>query len=99
LKRGNAAASTINTLQVLTNFEIGRRIVEHEQKGKKRADSGAYPLHRQERHRFSSKILRLAGISGHVLPMQRGFRQNWLRSECWYGRNGTDSKVLDNWAA
>ena len=29
----HAAASTVNTLQVLTNFEIGRRIVEHEQKG------------------------------------------------------------------
>jgi hypothetical protein len=26
----HAAASTVNTLQVLTNFEIGRRIVEHE---------------------------------------------------------------------
>ena len=25
------AAATINTLQVLMNFEIGRRIVEHEQ--------------------------------------------------------------------
>lgn len=37
----NAAASTVNTLQVLTNYEIGRRIVEHEQKGKKRAEYGA----------------------------------------------------------
>ena len=37
----NAAASTVNTLQVLTNFEIGRRIVEHEQKGAKRAKYGA----------------------------------------------------------
>jgi len=36
-----AAASTVNTLQVLTNFEIGRRIVEHEQKGEKRAKYGA----------------------------------------------------------
>ena len=37
----NAAASAVNTLQVLTNFEIGRRIVEHEQKGEKRAEYGA----------------------------------------------------------
>lgn len=37
----HAAASTVNTLQVLTNFEIGRRIVEHEQKGEKRAEYGA----------------------------------------------------------
>ena len=36
-----AAATTVNTLQVLTNFEIGRRIAEHEQKGEKRAEYGA----------------------------------------------------------
>jgi predicted nuclease of restriction endonuclease-like (RecB) superfamily len=35
-----AAATTINTLQVMTNFEIGRRIVEHEQKGAQRAKYG-----------------------------------------------------------
>jgi predicted nuclease of restriction endonuclease-like (RecB) superfamily len=37
----HAAASTVNTLQVLTNFEIGRRIVQQEQKGEKRAEYGA----------------------------------------------------------
>jgi hypothetical protein len=36
----HAAATTVNTLQVLTNFEIGRCIVEHEQKGAKRATYG-----------------------------------------------------------
>lgn len=35
-----SAATTVNTLQVLTNFEIGRRIVEHEQKGAERAGYG-----------------------------------------------------------
>lgn len=35
-----AAATVINTLQVRTNFEIGRRIVEYEQKGAKRAAYG-----------------------------------------------------------
>lgn len=35
------AASVVNTLQVMTNFEIGRRIVEHEQNGEKRAAYGA----------------------------------------------------------
>lgn len=40
LSARRTAASTINTLQVLTNFEIGRRIVEHEQKGAKRAEYG-----------------------------------------------------------
>jgi predicted nuclease of restriction endonuclease-like (RecB) superfamily len=34
------AVSVVNTLQVMTNFEIGRRIVEHEQKGEKRAEYG-----------------------------------------------------------
>jgi len=35
-----AAAQNVNTLQVVTNFEIGRRIVEYEQKGLKRAGYG-----------------------------------------------------------
>ena len=35
-----AAATTVNRLQVLTNFEIGRRIVDHEQRGEKRASYG-----------------------------------------------------------
>lgn len=38
------AASVVDTIQVLTNFEIGRRIVEHEQKGAKRAAYGAEVL-------------------------------------------------------
>lgn len=35
-----SAATAVDTLQVMTNFEIGRRIVEHEQKGEKRAEYG-----------------------------------------------------------
>jgi len=35
-----SASSVINTFQVLTNFEIGRRIIEHEQQGEKRAKYG-----------------------------------------------------------
>ncbi|MGA2161285.1 MAG: PDDEXK nuclease domain-containing protein [Methanoregula sp.] len=35
-----AAAQNVNTLQVVTNFEIGRRIVEYEQKGLRRAGYG-----------------------------------------------------------
>ena len=35
-----AVTTTVNTLQVMTNFEIGRRIVEHEQKGAERAEYG-----------------------------------------------------------
>ncbi|MFH0998974.1 MAG: PDDEXK nuclease domain-containing protein [Pseudomonadota bacterium] len=36
----HVAATTVNSLQTLTNFEIGRRIVEHEQKGAERAEYG-----------------------------------------------------------
>jgi hypothetical protein len=32
------AARGVNTLQVMTNFEIGHLIVDHEQKGRKRAE-------------------------------------------------------------
>jgi predicted nuclease of restriction endonuclease-like (RecB) superfamily len=39
-----AAAQNVNTLQVVTNFEIGRRIVEYEQKGKRRAEYGKQTL-------------------------------------------------------
>ena len=35
-----AASRTIDTLQVQTNFEIGRLIVEHEQGGEERAEYG-----------------------------------------------------------
>ena len=35
-----AAAQNVNTLQVITNFEIGRSIVEYEQKGKRKAGYG-----------------------------------------------------------
>lgn len=34
------AASAVNKLQVMTNFGIGRRIVDHELKGAKRAAYG-----------------------------------------------------------
>jgi hypothetical protein len=44
LSARRAAASSVNTLQVLTNFEIGRLIVEHEQQGASRAEYGAQLL-------------------------------------------------------
>jgi len=36
-----AVVRSVDTIQVLTNFEIGRRIVEHEQMGEKRAEYGS----------------------------------------------------------
>jgi hypothetical protein len=35
-----AVVHSVNVIQVLTNFEIGRRIVVHEQQGKERAKYG-----------------------------------------------------------
>lgn len=35
-----AVTQNVNTLQVITNFEIGRRIIEYEQKGSRRAGYG-----------------------------------------------------------
>ena len=39
-----SAATAINSLQVITNFEIGRMIVEHEQQGLQRAEYGKLVL-------------------------------------------------------
>ncbi len=44
LSARQAAARSVDTLQVLTNFEIGRRIVEHEQQGAVRAEYGKQVL-------------------------------------------------------
>ncbi len=41
LSTRRGVASVVDTFQVMTNFEIGRRIVEHKQKGEKRAAYGA----------------------------------------------------------
>jgi hypothetical protein len=40
------ASQNINTLQVSTNFEIGRRIVEYEQQGNRRAEYVKTDSHR-----------------------------------------------------
>ena len=44
LSARKAVARNVNSVQVITNFEIGRRIVEHEQKGEIRAVYGAVLL-------------------------------------------------------
>jgi hypothetical protein len=45
-----AAAQNVNTIQVITNFEIGRRIVKHEQKGSRRAEYGERTLAELSQH-------------------------------------------------
>ena len=44
LSARNIAVRGVNTLQVITNFEIGRLIVEHEQSGESRAEYGKRQL-------------------------------------------------------
>ncbi|WP_265596160.1 PDDEXK nuclease domain-containing protein [Verrucomicrobium sp. BvORR106] len=70
----HAASSAINTLHVLTNFEIGRRIVEHEQKGATRAEYGAAVL-----KELSSRLTREfgKGFSRANLEYMRKFFLLW----------------------
>jgi len=70
----HAAASTVNTLQVLTNFEIGRRIVEHEQRGEKRAGYGTELL-RQLSARLAEEFGK--GFSQSNLEYMRKFFLLW----------------------
>jgi len=68
------AASVVNTLQVMTNFEIGRRIVEHEQKGKERAAYGAELL-KELSARLTQEFGR--GFSKANLEYMRRFYLEW----------------------
>ena len=70
----NAAASTVNTLQVVTNFEIGRRIVENEQKGEKRAEYGAEVL-KELSARLTEEFGK--GFSPVNLSLMRKFFLTW----------------------
>ena len=70
----HAVATTVNTLQVLTNFEIGRRIVEHEQKGAERAEYGKELL-KELSVRLSEEFGR--GFSKANLEYMRRFYLEW----------------------
>ncbi|MDO8871315.1 MAG: PDDEXK nuclease domain-containing protein [Methanoregula sp.] len=64
------AAQNVNTLQVVTNFEIGRRIVEYEQKGSSRAGYGERIL-KELSHRLTEELGR--GFSKRNLEYIRRF--------------------------
>ena len=68
------AASVVDTFQVLTNFEIGRRIVEHEQKGERRAEYGAELL-KELSVRLTEEFGR--GFSKANLEYMRRFYLEW----------------------
>lgn len=70
LSARNIAARSVDTLQVMTNFEIGRRIVEHEQMGSKRAEYGKETLKELSR-RLAKEFGR--GFSERNLEYMRKF--------------------------
>jgi predicted nuclease of restriction endonuclease-like (RecB) superfamily len=70
----HAAATTVNTLQVLTNFEIGHRIVEHEQQGAKRAGYGKELL-KELSARLTEEFGK--GFSRSNLQSMRNFFLTW----------------------
>lgn len=63
-------ASAVDSFQVMTNFEIGRRIVEHEQKGAKRAPYGTELL-KELSARLTAEFGR--GFSEDNLTLMRKF--------------------------
>ncbi|MCX6858401.1 MAG: PDDEXK nuclease domain-containing protein [Verrucomicrobia bacterium] len=67
-------STVVDTFQVMTNFEIGRRIVEHEQKGAKRAAYGAELL-----KELSAKLTEEfgRGFSRSNLQAMRNFFLEW----------------------
>lgn len=68
------AATNINSLQILTNFEIGRLIVEHEQAGQNRAAYGKETL-KQLSLRLTAEFGR--GFSEDNLSNMRKFHIIW----------------------
>ena len=72
-----AASRNINTLQVATNYEIGRRIVEHEQQGKLRAEYGERIL-KEISHRLTEDLGR--GFSTTNLKYMRLFYLEYRNS-------------------
>jgi len=64
------AAQNVNTLQVITNFEIGRRIVEYEQQGSRRAEYGKRTL-KELSYRLTEELGR--GFSERNLKYMRRF--------------------------
>jgi len=66
------AYKTVNTVMVQTNWHIGKRIVEHEQKGKNRADYGDYLI--VNLSRYLTDILGKGFSEANI----RNFRQFYL---------------------
>lgn len=78
------AVRAIDTIQVLTNFEIGRRIVEHEQQGERRAEYGKKVLKKISEH------LGNEFGKGFSLTNLKLMRQFYLLKKSQIGRTSSD---------
>jgi predicted nuclease of restriction endonuclease-like (RecB) superfamily len=83
-----AAARQVNTLLVLTNFQIGRSIVEHEQGGDERAEYGAAVIEELSRQ-LTSEFGR--GFSAENLRLMRLF---YLTYQQRFEISQTPSRIL-----
>jgi predicted nuclease of restriction endonuclease-like (RecB) superfamily len=77
-------SSVIDTFQVHTNFEIGRRIFEHEQKGEKRAEYGAQLL-----SELSGRLAEEFGRGFSVTNLKL-MRQFFIENQHRMGQQATD---------
>lgn len=77
-------ASVVDTFQVLTNFEIGRRIIEHEQQGEKRAAYGKELL-KELSARLTEEFGR--GFSEDNLARMRKFYVLWKDRDLEFPRS------------
>lgn len=81
-------ASVVDTFQVMTNFEIGRRIVENEQKGAKRAAYGAEVI-----KELSARLTEEFGRGFSVTNLKL-MRQFFVESQHRIGQSLTDQLRL-----
>jgi predicted nuclease of restriction endonuclease-like (RecB) superfamily len=83
-------STVVDTFQVMTNFEIGRRIVEHEQKGAKRAAYGAELL-KELSARLTQEFGR--GFSEDNLSNMRRFFLTWTDRVAQISETGSGKLV------
>jgi hypothetical protein len=83
LSARKAVSHSVDSIQVLTNFETGRLIVEHEQKGAERAEYGKQTL------KELSKRLREEFGRGYSLTNLKLMRQFYLINKTRIGQTAS----------
>jgi hypothetical protein len=84
-------STVVDTLQVMTNFEIGRRIVEHEQRGAKRAKYGTELL-----KALSARLTREFG-KGFSVTNLKLMRQFFAENQHRIGQQATDQLAREEY--